>query len=499
MMFKHEFLNAKGISNTSPQTLMYANINVMQGEIVGLLGLNNAGKTDLMRIISGFSHYKSGTIYINDYPVDMHSPFEANNHGVFYIHSEQALFKNSSVAENIFILQPRHEKGLVNNKKTVSKCLELLNKIGLNNGKLFLTPNDLIKNLNPLQVLLVLIAKAVNMNAKLIIIDHLLYEMPNYQVLLIKEILTHLSTYMNISFILVDCRASSLSSLCSRVFILREGFSAGCYDTSIFDEKFLTSVMIGYQRDTKMKKKVAVKDGKKLLEFRNVCLSDSVSSISFEIFSGENIGLCCLSNTLEQIFAKLLSGQLDIKSGDILFEQKHIRLKKPSDAIKIGIGIFTNDCHYFGNFNTFENISLIAQKKFSNRFGIINRPATSYAVSEALSSFICMHRHSSNYIDKTTEKQFIISRNFAIFPKMMIYINLSRELDIISYNEIIKQIFLSPNKPESSLFISSNIHNLISACDRIYFIHDGQTIRELSLSQASYDDIISYYNTFCAL
>lgn len=479
--------------------LKYASLNIMNNEIVGLLGLNNAGKTDLLKIISGFSSCKDGFIYVDERRVKLTSPLDAMSHGIHYIHDDNALINGFTVAENIFVMKPLRKGSLVNHKKLVIECERLLERLCIESIGVSIMPNDKAGTLPPLHRLVVLIARAVSSNARIIIIDHLLYEFPPHWIEIMHKLIGILTSKLGVSLLLTDCRPDSLLTLCDRIFVLREGKTAGVINPGDCDEKTLASMMTGYLIEDELRNVVCVPPGKEVLSFQNLKLPNVQNELSFQLLENETVGLCCMSSSFTEQLMDVLLSRDHARGGKIMFEGKNLNLRRMYDLHHLGIGVVSDQNAIFTNMGMQENISVMAWKRFSSKLGTINKSATSFAVSEVLSSYDSSYKRvaSDVALSKLAERQIVILRNMATIPKVMIYINLDRDLDPISYSRLLRQISKTPNKPNSSVFVSPNIHSLLSVCTKIYFIHNGKIVQVVYPASSHYKDILTYYKRFC--
>ncbi len=479
--------------------LKYANINVREKETVGLLGLNNAGKTELLRIMAGFIACEKGSIFVDDARVEFFSALQAQKHGIYYLHDENELVRSFTVAENVFVMQQRHAKGFVNTKSMAARCNRLLESMHITSAGIDIAAEQSVSDLNALQKLVVLIAKAVGANARLIIIDHLLYEFPQNWLETLRALFQMLKEKMGVSLVIADYQPASLRLLCDRIFMMRDGMVVGCFESDQCDETTAAAVMTGYRKEDERLRHIAAAKENETFAFRDVLLPSETHALSFEVHAGETVGLCCMAGDFADHFTEALLDMRRIKSGGVFWDGKELPLKKRVDITRLGIGIVSDKASVFANMELADNISLMAIKRFSPGMGIINKQATSFVVSESheLKGDTYHAAVRGMEMNKLTQRQIAIQRSIAIIPRVMIYLNLDRGLDHVSYSHLLDQIMDAPNKPGASVFISSNIHKLLPVCTKIYFIHNGRVMNAVHPAQLPYDQLLAYYMQFC--
>lgn len=481
--------------------LNHARLSVMRGEVAGVLGMNNAGKTELLNILTGRQRPEMGTVYFEDRPVFISSPACANALGIYYIHEEEQILKDFTVAENILVMRKKPGRDMFSLKRIVERCNQLLGMLFTEETGVFLRAEDRMRDLDDLQRLAAQIVKVVSTNAKLIVIDHYLDGFPRPWVDSLQKWLGLLSKKLYLSFLVTDHRSHNLFVLCDRIFVLRGGMNAGTFEKGACDEQTLTSVMTGNLMENHAVPGRTANEGETILEFCGARIPGEQKKLDLRLRAGEMTGLCCMSNHFMCGFCDTLTGERPLREGEIVLDGNPVKLVSPNDAIDCGIGMVLGDSGLFSNMGFTENVSITALRKFSSKAGIINNGAASLAMSEALSIWkqpYLMSEHA-NGLSRYTEKKLLISRAMAILPRVMIYQNLDKGLDDIAYDRLIKQILEMPIKPKASLFVSSNIQNLIKVCTKICFVCDGEVVLTVYPSKMERETLLSYYRSFCEL
>lgn len=494
-----EILRMESINKTfgSHKPLKEAWLNVWEGEIVGLLGLNNSGKTLMMEILTGRIPMESGRIYYDDQLVEITSAEQVKALGIHYIYTEDALINSFSIAENIFVACKRQRGLFLDNKANIAKTNRLLQMIGLD-----VPATTAISKLSKMEQLMIQVIKAVSQNAKVIIIDNICPSFGLNTLEILKSKL-QIVAQEGVSFIISDYRAASLMLICDRIFVLRRGMIAGSFESDRFVEEQLTAIMVGYEVETEPHVPILSSDTRVLLEFQNVYNSSLIKDLSFSIKSNEVVGLCSMSEGFKQEFLQILTGSTP-KSGQIMSENKTLRLQKPSHMLKAGIGLLTPNNTTFQNLQLNNNIILTANQLFSYSLGIVREGYLRYLYNEMYSNYfynkISLRKHSyCNNVDSITSKIIGLCRNLAADCKLLVSVNPTSDLDIISSEKLLSLFSNLTNNGRAILMLSSDIQELMNICNRIYFVHDGRAILEMNVTPNNQSNIMESYHFFCTL
>ncbi|MEG0115329.1 MAG: sugar ABC transporter ATP-binding protein, partial [Hydrogenoanaerobacterium sp.] len=311
-------------------------IAVKPGEIRALIGENGAGKSTLMKILGGIYHADEGNIKIDGVPVQINSVDDARHYGISFIHQEISNVPSMNIAENFFLGREAKTKfGL-----TDVAAIHRNTRAALDVLSIDLPTTRLIQGLSIAQQQMLEIARAINENAKIIIMDEPTASLANAevddlfnQVKLLKE--------KNVAIIYISHRMEETFRICDSVTVLRDGKFIGTKNTSETNDKELISMMVGREFESMYGNELAV-GGETIMKVENLN-SKVIKDVSFELKKGEILGFSGLVGAGRTETALALFGIDKIYSGTITIDGKAVTINSPADAIKAGIVLVPED------------------------------------------------------------------------------------------------------------------------------------------------------------
>ena len=234
------------ISKSFPgvKALDQVSLSAYEGEVMALLGENGAGKSTLMKILSGVYKKDQGEILLDEKPLEVTSPLDAINKGIAIIHQELNLIPYLSVYENIFLgREHKNKMGILDKEKMKNETKDILNKLNVN-----IKPTDTVKNLSVAQQQMVEIAKALSLNARIIIMDEPTDTLTEQEVTSLFGIIEGLKK-QNKSLIYISHRLKEVFLVCDRLTVLRDGQLIGERLVSEVDEDEIIRLMVGRTLD----------------------------------------------------------------------------------------------------------------------------------------------------------------------------------------------------------------------------------------------------------
>ena len=350
--------------------------DVYPGEVHALVGENGAGKSTLMNIMSGTYTDYEGQLLLNGEPVKFHNPRDAQNAGIVMIHQELNLVPELTVYENIFLGREHVSFGIVNRGSMRRTAQKLMADLGLD-----IDPNRPINRLRVGQRQLVEIAKALNLNSRVIIMDEPTSALSEAEVEYLFGV-TRALRERNVAVIYISHRLDEIFSIADRITVLRDGRVVGSALAKDMTRPQLINLMVGRNLDV-LYPKLDAPIGETVLRVKNLSLRAGrtriLDDISLEVRQGEIVGLAGLmgagrTQLLETIFGVYPQSQI---RGSIWFDGKEMRIKSPKEAIEQGIGLIAEDRKgqslVLGQTVT-ENATLAALREFLYFLNIINQP-----------------------------------------------------------------------------------------------------------------------------
>lgn len=331
-----EFPGVKALDNV--------NIRIKKGEIHGLVGENGAGKSTLMKILSGV--YPKGTyageVRVNGEVAHFTDTRDSEKASIGIIYQELMLIPELSIAENIFLGRTGN---IINWEKINREARQWMDTLGLDED-----PETLIKNIGVGKQQLVEIAKALSLNANILILDEPTAALTEAEV---KHLLGKMMEIKasGVTCIYISHKLEEVLEICDRVTIIRDGISVGTYDIDELDEKKMISRMVGRDFSHRFPPRVHASGGKIALEVRGLSLSrfdnpakHILKDISFFVRRGEILGIAGLMGAGRTELVNSIFGDFKgIMTGEVLVDEKPVKIRGPLDAINAGLGLVTED------------------------------------------------------------------------------------------------------------------------------------------------------------
>src|SRR5262245_31038467 len=328
-MDEQPILQMRGIAKSFPgvQALAGVDFYVRRGEIHALVGENGAGKSTLMKILAGAGTRDAGEIIFDGHPISPDNPAEAQSLGISLVHQELSLAPNLTVAENIFVRREPRRFGLIDWKRLNTRARELLEEFELH------IPTDTpVKNLSLGTRQIIEIAKAFQVEAKLLILDEPTSSLETHEVELLFRLLRRLAS-RGIGVVYITHKMDEIFSLTDRISVLRDGRIAGMRDRHETSAHEIIGLMVGRALDSLFPPK-AGKIGEVVFEVRGLTSRGKFKEVSLLVHRGEILGLAGLIGSGRSEAMMASTGCVQLDAGEIFLDGKCVRIDRPTDALR---------------------------------------------------------------------------------------------------------------------------------------------------------------------
>lgn len=487
-------LEMKNITKEFPgvKALQGVDFSVAKGEIHALMGENGAGKSTLIKILTGIYSKDSGTITFEGKDINPTTSLEAQQLGISPIYQELNLIPYLSICENIFLGREIKKGHKIDWKQTKKEAEKILNNMGID--------IDVTQNLNTQSTAIqqmVSIARALAINAKLVVMDEPTSSLDKKEVKILFEVIKNLQK-RNIAIIFISHKLDEVYEICDKITILKDGELEGEYMAAELPEIELISKMIG--RDAK---EITERPKSNYIPDSNqvpICELEGISNyklrdIDLSIKKGEVIGLAGLLGSGRTEIAKTIFGADLVESGNIKVNGEEIRIKNQRDAIKEGFALCPEDRRMEGiipNMSVRENITLVLLPKLS-KLGIVNRKKQDQIVDKFIKDLGIRTPHAQQKVKNLSggnQQKVVLARWLCTTPKMVILDEPTRGIDVGAKGEIEQIIRELAKDGLGVLMISSEMAEVVRNSDRVAVMRDGRKIKELLGEDINQDNIM---------
>ncbi|MEO8882422.1 MAG: sugar ABC transporter ATP-binding protein, partial [Devosia sp.] len=340
-------IEARGIvkSFSGVQALRGIDFSVRRGEIHALLGQNGAGKSTLVKILNGVhpAGTYSGTITLDGEPAEFNSPFEARAAGVAYVPQEIEVLEQLSVAENVFAGRTNLGQGvIVHQRRLEARARDLFVQLGLE-----IDPKALVASLTSAQRHLVMIARALALGPRVLMLDEPTASLSGTEVEMLFAVLRRLKA-QGVTMIYITHRLPEVLAVCDRVTVLRDGRVAAEIGRDDFDEEQFIFSMSGQRLQRLYPEHAAPVGAPIALDVRNLSVDGQfganrgASNIGFSVRAGEIVGLAGLLGSGRTEILHAIYGRVP-STGEIAVAEGPVTIRSPADARRAGIALLTED------------------------------------------------------------------------------------------------------------------------------------------------------------
>ncbi|PRS22557.1 sugar ABC transporter ATP-binding protein [Bacillus safensis] len=464
--------------------------DLVTGEVHALMGENGAGKSTLMNLLTGLYSLDQGTIQIDGKETAFKNPKEAEQHGIAFIHQELNIWPDMTVLENLFIGKEIYTKlGLLDTKKMKALAQTQLDRLSVN-----LSLDQEAGSCSVGQKQMIEIAKALMTDAKVIIMDEPTAALTEREIEKLFQVIESLKKE-GVSIVYISHRMEEIFAICDRITIMRDGKTV---DTKAIPETNFHEVvkkMVGRELTDRYPERTP-STGDIVLEVKQATKKGQFQDISFSVKAGEIVGVAGLMGAGRTEMMRSLFGLDPLDQGEIWVHGKKAVIKKPSDAVKLGIGFITEDRKDEGlmlDASIRENIGLPNLKSFSPK-GLIDKKNEQDFVDlliKRLTIKTASSDISARSLSGGNQQKVVIAKWIGIQPKVLILDEPTRGVDVGAKREIYQLMNELTDRGVAILMVSSELPEILGMSDRVLVIHEGTISGELDKTEATQERIMT--------
>lgn len=490
-------VSMNNISKSFPGVLAldHVHFELRSGEVMALLGENGAGKSTLMKVLSGVYTRDGGTLEIFGKEYGDLTPKQAQEVGVAIIHQELNMCKHLSVAENMFLGREIRGKIALNNGKMEEEAKRILDDL-----KIDIDPKETVGNLPVSKQQMVEIAKALSINAKILIMDEPTSALTAREIEDLFRIIKKLKSEGK-GIVYISHRLEELQHIVDRVTIMRDGqYITGMnFAETTMDQ--IISNMVGREIKEKFPR-VECKKGRKVFEVKNLNAGRMVRNINFSLYEGEIVGFAGLMGAGRTETTRAIFGVDEKESGEIYVDGNEVKIHRPMDAIKNGVVLAPEDRKKDGlctKLSIRQNLALPNLDIVCNKFGVVNNKKEDVLCEKAVNDFKIKTPNveiDSGNLSGGNQQKVVVGKWLARDSRVVIFDEPTRGIDVGAKVEIYNLMNQLKKQGIAVMFVSSEMPEVMGIADRIVVMCDGRITGELMAQEATQSEILTLATTF---
>jgi len=461
--------------------LRSASLEVGPGEVHALIGQNGAGKSTMIKLLTGYYKRDAGEILFDGKPVSFTSPQEAQKAGISTIYQEINLVPYRSVTENICLGRERRRFGLLDWSAMHHEAEALLARFNMRidvRRPLMTYPTAVQQ--------MVAIARAIGFDAKLVIMDEPTSSLDEKEVEVLFDVIRQLKA-AGVSVIFVSHKLDELYAVCDSITIMRDGRTVRVAKMDELSKLDLVTTMLGRELTGVLHahdRSHAQNDAQEpLLKVDHLAVGRKVHDVSFDVRPGEIVGLAGLLGSGRTESARVVFGADKCEAGEVRFGGADIG-KEPAAAIQAGMGFLSEDRKLEGiipDMSVRENLTLAIMPQLARR-GIVDEARSREIVDRFIQRLGIRCSGPEQRIRELSggnQQKVLLARWLCMNPRLLILDEPTRGIDVGAKAEILSLIRDLAGQGLGVLMISSELEEVVEAASRIFVLRDGHTVAEL--------------------
>jgi ribose transport system ATP-binding protein len=475
--------------------LSSASLEVARGEVHALIGQNGAGKSTMIKILTGYYKKDAGEVLFDGKLIEFSSPQQAQRAGISTIYQEINLVPYRSVTENICLGRERRRFGLLDWSAMHKEAEELLARFNMRID----VRRPLMSYPTAVQQM-VAIARAIGFKAKLVIMDEPTSSLDDKEVEVLFGVIRGLKAD-GVSIIFVSHKLDELYAVCDRVTIMRDGRTVRVSDMGELSKLDLVTAMLGRELTRVLQEDHAADahgkaDLPALLEVDGLAVGRKVHDVSFDVRQGEIVGLAGLLGAGRTESARVVFGADQAQAGTVRFGDGQTMPKEPAEAIRAGMGFCTEDRKFEGiipDMSVRENLTLALMPHLARR-GIVDETRSHEIVNRFIQRLGIRCSGPEQRIRELSggnQQKVLLARWLCMNPRLLILDEPTRGIDVGAKAEILGLVQELAKQGLGVLIISSELEEVVEAASRIFVLRDGRTVAELEGDSANEEAVMA--------
>jgi rhamnose transport system ATP-binding protein len=471
------------------RALVDASVTLYPGEAHALLGENGAGKSTLVKILAGVHQPDGGTLSVGDRPVVFTGPNASRAAGVSIIYQEPTLFPDLSVAENIFMGRQPLGRGRVIDRATMNaEAAAVFARLGVR-----LDPQRLARGLSVADQQIVEIAKALSLNANVLVMDEPTAALTSVEVERLFEVMRTLRS-QGAAVLFISHRLEEVFASCQRVTIMRDGAFVRTDPIENLTVDDIIRSMVGRELDSLYPDRTS-NPGAVVLEVDHLSRAGVFHDVSLSVRAGEIVALAGLVGAGRSEVARAIFGIDRRSSGSVKVNGKELPNGAPMAAMDAGVALVPEDRRQQGlvmDLGIDQNVALASLSRLT-RFGLIRRASEASLAADwaqQLQLKFGRIRNPVSTLSGGNQQKVVLGKWLARNPSLLIIDEPTRGIDVGTKAEVHRLLNQLVDNGMAVLMISSELPEVLGMADRILVLHEGKLTADLRREDADEDSVM---------
>ena len=457
------------------------------GQVLGLVGKNGAGKSTLIKILAGATQPDEGEILINGDPIEIHSPRQATDLGLSFVHQELADIPNLTVAENVELGlgYPKRLGVLLDRRRLRAKVRDVLERLGAEH----INPKTLVSSLSVADQRMVMIARGMAIDARVLVLDEPSASLANEEIEHLHTVVRGLAE-SGVAVVYVTHRLDEIFQITDWVSVMRDGKVVISCPTDDLNKASLIAHITGSAEVAPEKRKRAVlttERGEELLRVEGITLPGVIEDVSFSVRAGELLGIAGLVGSGRTELVRLIVGADRRPAGRIMVRGREVRIHSPSDSRRHGIVLLPEDRRSQGavmDFSIRKNITLPVLPNFRPAKPVpMPQVRRERAMAQQMVSQLGIKtsniENPVRYLSGGNQQKVVLAKWLQSGADVFIFDEPTHGIDVEGKDEVYRLMEELALAGHAVIFISSEFTELVGACNRVLVMREGRLVGEL--------------------
>ncbi|TBW40664.1 sugar ABC transporter ATP-binding protein [Siculibacillus lacustris] len=489
-----EVLRATGITKRFPGVLALdgVHLDLRRGEVHALCGENGAGKSTLVKIVTGLYQTDDGEVVYKGEARHFASIQDAQAVGITMIHQELNLVPHLTVAENIYLGREPKKGWFVDKKKMEADAQVYLDRL-----KVGIRANELVLTLTVARQQMVEIAKALSLDAEVLIMDEPTSSLTESEIDRLFEIIHELKAH-GVGIVYISHRLDELRRIVDRVTVMRDGRYVSTRNLADITVDDIVSAMVGRSLEEKFPERSSAPTDEVIFRVAGLSRTGKFRDVSFDLRRGEILGFAGLMGAGRTEVARAVFGADPKTAGTVTLAGRELSIASPIDAIEAGIAYLSEDRKLNGlavKMSVKDNITMANMAAVSDRFGFIDPPKERSAAKKFV-DLLNIKTPTITQIAKNlsggNQQKVVIGKWLFRDSRVLFFDEPTRGIDVGAKFAIYQLLDKLAHDGIGVILITSELPEILGMTDRVVVFHEGEVTGILETRKTSQEEIMQY-------